>query len=431
MPNPATPSTVKEMILGSVRNRADGECDSIDSKHELDIRQVTENSDRYLRGLYYPVTIGEVMIGRYRIEHKLGHGDSSTVWMARDKRGRKDVAIKIMTPGWLGEREYHSQAEISRAVPHVCNHVTFIDTFLLPGSHQSHRVFVLSLQGPNLRDFASRKSIAIRVLTAAQLLQALKCLHDGGFVHRDLKSTSIMYSLRSLENCSATAKSNFLGHPQRIPLISTLWKKGELVRPMTPHKSLVGDEVSLGDFGLAIRADISVAQKVQSHAIYCAPERFHNSNPSYASDMWSYMCLLAELYSGRPLFHGSSNASVVSSMVNVLGPLPASWKDSYNAGDACDYTWYDPDLRPKPAMTLEARIARLHPDINTSERLLMVSVLQKGLSYLPEERPTATQLLKDASFRAIVQTYGNLDLISALHSTNEVSSSHGFSMAEE
>ena len=94
--------------------------------------------------------------------------------------------------------------------------------------------------------------------------------------------------------------------------------------PMKPHESLIGETISLGDFGLAAKSGTPVEQKVQSPAIYCAPERLHNTNPSLASDMWSYMCIFAELYLGFPLFYGSAHSSVIDFIVKTLGPLPES-----------------------------------------------------------------------------------------------------------
>ncbi|KAH6960050.1 hypothetical protein BKA56DRAFT_454470, partial [Ilyonectria sp. MPI-CAGE-AT-0026] len=69
--------------------------DFVDSDGEGDIEEVSEPSGRYEEGLYYPVCIGEVLLSRYCIQHKLGHGGFSTVWMAHGLLSKKDVALKI------------------------------------------------------------------------------------------------------------------------------------------------------------------------------------------------------------------------------------------------------------------------------------------------------------------------------------------------
>lgn len=214
-----------------------------------------------------------------------------------------------------------------------------------------------------------------------------------------------MYSLRPLGDCDITTKYEYLGRPQKMRLFTEQWKEGELVMPMKPRESLVGDMVLLGDFGLAHTLGSSGAQKLQSPAMYCAPERAHDTDPSFTSDMWSYMCLFFELYTTARLFPGPGHRATLTSMVNTLGPLPISWKGYYRGSGRCDDTWYDQDRRPRPMMGLKANLIRLCPDVDETELELVISILRRGLSYLPEHRPTAAQLLGDSSFRNLMAIY--------------------------
>lgn len=55
-----------------------------------------EDVSRYRPGGLYPVYLGDKLGGvRYKIVQKLGHGASSTVWLARDCSQHKYVAVKI------------------------------------------------------------------------------------------------------------------------------------------------------------------------------------------------------------------------------------------------------------------------------------------------------------------------------------------------
>ncbi|KAF5228414.1 hypothetical protein FANTH_14514 [Fusarium anthophilum] len=155
----------------------------VDSDNEHEVEEASEDPEYYVEGLYYPICIGEILANQYRIEHKLGHGGFSTVWMAHDILGKTDVALKIMAPGRPGEREYEMQREIIKVVQPASYLTLYQNTFSLPGSHGTHRVLVLPLQGPNLRDYQRQKPVANRMSAAKQLLQAIKQLHDGGIVH--------------------------------------------------------------------------------------------------------------------------------------------------------------------------------------------------------------------------------------------------------
>src|SRR5690554_4623722 len=104
------------------------------SDDECEVWSESEPRERYLENKYYPLRIGEVLAGKYRIEHKLGWGGFSTVWMAQDTRENKAVALKIMRPGEEGEREYHIQNHIIRSVRDISSlHITLHqDAFRLP-----------------------------------------------------------------------------------------------------------------------------------------------------------------------------------------------------------------------------------------------------------------------------------------------------------
>ncbi|RBA08980.1 hypothetical protein FPRO05_07260 [Fusarium proliferatum] len=221
--------------------------DLVDSDEEPDVEFVCEDINLYPRGFCYPISIGEIIVERYRIIHKLGHGAFSTAWMAQDMLENRDVALKI----------------------------------LMLGSPDDH-----------------------------------------------LNTANIMYTLRPL-NRSISEKYKRIGRPRKMKLWTEQWKDGELVMPRKAKEEFIGDSIVLGDFGLAHKAGAST-QKMQSPATYCAPERVHNISPSYGSDVWSYMCIFFELYTGTYLFHGWGHASVVSSIVHTLGSLPESWKGTYH-----------------------------------------------------------------------------------------------------
>lgn len=63
-----------------------------------DIDELAEPNYKYDIGIasrvFYPICIGEVLNERYRIDHKLGQGGFSTVWMAYDLQSKRDVALK-------------------------------------------------------------------------------------------------------------------------------------------------------------------------------------------------------------------------------------------------------------------------------------------------------------------------------------------------
>jgi serine/threonine protein kinase len=160
--------------------------DFVGSDEEDTFDAYTESLGRYRLGLCYPICIGDVLKDTYRIEHKLGHGDFSTVWLAHDIKEGRDVALKIMSPGTAGDHEYSMQEKIKNDVQGTSNLVIYLTAFSLPGRKEgeNHRVLVFPVRGPTFRSVSLNQiSMANRMSAARQLLMALECLHNANIVH--------------------------------------------------------------------------------------------------------------------------------------------------------------------------------------------------------------------------------------------------------
>jgi serine/threonine protein kinase len=170
---------------------------------------------------------------------------------------------------------------------------------------------------------------------------------------------------------------------------------GEIVLPMQVPANLLTGSVYLGDFGISIRAGTQVECKQQTPSCWCTSERFHNVNPTAASDMWSFMCIFAKLYLGA--LPWSPYGEPLAEMVKIFGSLPQRWKGYFCYLQRANSSWYDP--RTTPETSLDALIARVRPDVDSTARSYVAHVLRRGLAYEPDERITARQLLQDAYFR--------------------------------
>ncbi|PYI03273.1 kinase-like protein [Aspergillus sclerotiicarbonarius CBS 121057] len=382
-----------------------------DQDEEDDLDMVVESCYKYdpeeTPDTFYPICLGEVLNERYLIEHKAGHGGGSTVWMAHDLQAQKDVALKVMALGEWGGNDIRIQDEIIQTVPDTSHLVIYRESFFIPGDHGHHRVLVFPLMGPCIDRFIlHRMPVATRMSAARQLLEALENLHQAGIVHRDLNEANCMWGMVPLHNLSRSAKYETLGRPvkQIIPEVK-LWKQGERVQSMEVPEDLRTDDFYLGDFGLAKKLHDPVTQRGYPPMRSCSPERLHGKDPSFACDMWSYMVLFSKLYLRFEPFLDCYYGGVIHVITRCLGPLPEQWKGLYIYSNGRD-SWYDQSQKPIQDESLALLIARRRPDADPIERQHMLSVMSKVFTYYPEKRPTATQLLHDPSFRAIMDNYG-------------------------
>ncbi|KAK2601971.1 hypothetical protein QQS21_004484 [Conoideocrella luteorostrata] len=381
----------------------------VDSDDECEIEAEAEPWERYAERLYYPVQIGEVLNDRYRIEHKLGWGGHSTVWLAHDAQQHKRVALKIMIAG-EGQAEHQIQLRIQDAVQDWSRLILFQSAFFLPSSdgHQ-HMVLVYPLRGPNLRDTMRETPPAVRMVAAKHILLALKSLHDAEFVHKDLSLPNIMWHIEAMDHWSTEEVYRHLGRPRKVPLHEAHGKPGELVEPIQIPASSTTLPIYLGDFGLTFKLGDTVKPTVQFPLALCAPERLHGAAPNLATDMWSYMYLFLSLHLGGNVIWGNGT-TCISLLVGMLGPFPEHWKGSYSGGDVWEDWWWDHSGQicppPVPLETLVEKIDRRRPDISPLERDYVISLIRRGLCYAPEDRITAAQLVEDPSFNGLMAIYG-------------------------
>ncbi|KAJ6233311.1 homeodomain interacting protein kinase [Anaeramoeba flamelloides] len=114
---------------------------------------------------------------------------------------------------------------------------------------------------------------------STQLLDSLILLYDTGIIHSDLKPENIL-----------------LEHPKKT-------------------------DIKIIDFGSACYCHQTNADYIQSR-FYRAPEVIIKARYSQAIDMWSFGCIVAELFLGLPLFPGINEYEQLFRIIETIGSIP-------------------------------------------------------------------------------------------------------------
>lgn len=131
---------------------------------------------------------------RYRIEREIGSGGMATVYLARDVKHDRDVALKILRPelsAIVGAERFLNEIRITARLdhPHI---LTLIDS----GASKGFLYYVLPfVRGESLRDRLRRESqlsIDDAIAITRQIGSALEYAHRQGVVHRDVKPENIL-----------------------------------------------------------------------------------------------------------------------------------------------------------------------------------------------------------------------------------------------
>jgi serine/threonine-protein kinase len=140
--------------------------------------------------------VGRVLAGRYRLLAPVGAGASGQVYVADDVRLRRRVAVKVLhgaladDPGFL--RRFRTEAQLAASLHHP-NIVAVYDW----GEDGDLPFIVLELlTGGSLRtllDRGGRLSPSQAAHVGRQVAQGLQYAHARGVIHRDIKSSNLLF----------------------------------------------------------------------------------------------------------------------------------------------------------------------------------------------------------------------------------------------
>jgi serine/threonine protein kinase len=133
------------------------------------------------------------VLGFYEVVSRLGAGGMGEVYLARDSRLGRSVAIKLLPGGHRLDcervRRFEREARAASALNHP-NIVTIYDI----GACDAGRFIVMELvEGQTLREvLTAGPSLASLAPVGGQIAKALAVAHAAGIVHRDIKPANII-----------------------------------------------------------------------------------------------------------------------------------------------------------------------------------------------------------------------------------------------
>ena len=235
------------------------------------------------------------LLGPYEILSPLGAGGMGEVYLARDTRLGREVAIKVLPAHLSGDRARRERFEReARAVsalnhPHIC---TLHDI----GSQDGIDFLVLErVDGETVEERLKRGPLPIdQVLRyAAQIADALDRAHRKGVVHRDLKPGNVMLT-------KAGAKLLDFGLAKLGGAVTA--DPGGLSVLPTEHPSLTAQGSILGTFQ------------------YMAPEQLEGKEVDARTDLFAFGTLIYEMATGKRAFEAGSQASLIAAILEREPP---------------------------------------------------------------------------------------------------------------
>jgi len=224
-------------------------------------------------------SLADAVAGRYEVDREIGRGGMATVYLARDTKHNRKVALKVLNPelgAVLGVQRFLSEIQLTANLQHP-NLLPLYDS----GESNGLLYYVMPyVEGEGLRDRLSREKQlpvddAIRI--AAAIAGALDHAHKHGVIHRDLKPENIL---------------------------------------------MQGGEPMVADFGIALAVSNAGGNRITQTGLslgtphYMSPEQATGERITDArTDVYSLGCVLYEMLSGEPPHTGATAQAVIARMM--------------------------------------------------------------------------------------------------------------------
>ncbi|XP_045061106.1 dual specificity tyrosine-phosphorylation-regulated kinase 4 isoform X3 [Coregonus clupeaformis] len=222
---------------------------------------------------------------RFEVLEVIGKGSFGQVLKCLDHKTHELVAIKVIR----NKKRFHHQAlvelkildAVRRKDRENCHNVIHMKEYFY---FRNHLCISFELLGVNLYELIKKNnfqgfSLALIRRFTHSLLKCLQMLHKEKIIHCDLKPENILLSQKGQGN------------------------------------------IKVVDFGSSCYEQQRVYTYIQSR-FYRSPEVILGHPYSMAIDMWSLGCIMAELYTGFPLFPGESEVEQIACIMEVLGMPP-------------------------------------------------------------------------------------------------------------
>ncbi|RAL03835.1 kinase-like protein [Aspergillus ibericus CBS 121593] len=295
-----------------------------------------ERFENYCPGGYHPIQIGDQFRGRYRVVHKLGHGSYSTTWLAYDNQLKRYAAVTVCTADSKPKKESDILSALASAQH---SPIQSAGATMIPSILDS-----FNIQGPNAR-------ISLSGVVHGDL-------HLGNILLRmppklDQLSIEEMYGEHGAPGLEPVVPLNGKALPSGVPShgIFPIWL-GEA----SDKLSLAESRILLTDFGEAFSP--SEEKKYISHT----PLR----------SLFEGFLATEDYITREQARHETFHENGIPKDRELL----LTWTDRFEDS------------------VQEPRQKRGMPVFDSRESEAIFSLLQSMLSFRPEDRPTAKQVLR-------------------------------------
>jgi len=264
---------------------------------ELEAKNIAaENSKETLA-----VQLGQEF-SHYRIFSRIGAGGMGEVFLARDTRLDRRVALKLLPVQFTQNAERLQRFVREAKAASALNHPNIITIYeigeVATELGSTHFIATEFIEGETLRTWTvdPEKRLGQTLNIAVQIASALDAAHKAGIVHRDIKPENVMVRPDGLVKVLDFGLAK---------LTAQTTDSSDTSAPTLVEETKTRPGVILGTLR------------------YMSPEQARGRSVDARSDIFSLGVVLYELLTGEPLFAGDTDADVVAAIIYKEAPALA------------------------------------------------------------------------------------------------------------
>jgi Tol biopolymer transport system component len=232
--------------------------------------------------------------GAYTILSHLGAGGMGEVYRARDTKLGRDVAIKVLADIFPSDGERLARFEREARVLATLNHPHIGAIYGVEEADGTRGLVLELVEGATLAERLALGPLPIQeaLTVARQIANAIEAAHEKGIIHRDLKPANIKITP------DGTVKVLDFG-------LAKVFAEDGTDRDV-PHVPPIAIDEPL---------DRTREGVIAGTAAYMSPEQAGGKPIDKRTDIWAFGCVLYEMLTGRPAFHGDSLAATIAAIL--------------------------------------------------------------------------------------------------------------------
>jgi serine/threonine-protein kinase len=232
-------------------------------------------------------------LGPYEILRPIGAGGMGEVFVARDPKLGRKVAIKLLPARLATDRDTLARFTQEARSASALNHPNIVTIHEVGATDDAPYIVMEYVDGRDLRTLIAEGAMPVRQVLdiATQIADGLAAAHERGIVHRDLKPENIMVT-----------------------------RDGGYVKILDFGLAKVIGPTPEGEHTIQLEMPGTMPGTILGTVGYMSPEQATGKRLDFRSDLFAFGAILHELSTGTPAFNGETAIDTLSAILHHEPP---------------------------------------------------------------------------------------------------------------